>query len=224
MTIVRRDDARRKNTVARSGQRRPERPAILLVSASGWLAGPGRSLLTLMAGLPGMAEQILVSPTNGDLLPALRQRSVLVRHIPLFRMRGRIGRPLGRVIAIAKVTSFIVRHRHRLVAVHANGFSELHLVALGATLARVPVVAWFHASEVDPWDRRLGPIWGRLLPHLRLTAVSELARQIVSETGLALAREIGIVPNPIDPEEVRQEADASDTRENGSLSQPWSDT
>lgn len=215
MTIVRRDDARRKNTVARSGQRRPERPAILLVSASGWLAGPGRSLLTLMAGLPGMAEQILVSPTNGDLLPALRQRSVLVRHIPLFRMRGRIGRPLGRVIAIAKVTSFIVRHRHRLVAVHANGFSELHLVALGATLARVPVVAWFHASEVDPWDRRLGPIWGRLLPHLRLTAVSELARQIVSETGLALAREIGIVPNPIDPEEVRQEADASDTRENG---------
>ena len=168
-----------------------------------------------MAGLPGTAEQILVSPTNGDLLPALRQRSVPVRHIPLFRMRGRIRRPLGRVIAIAKVTSFIVRHRHRLVAVHANGFSELHLVAPGAALARVPVVAWFHAYEVEPWDRRLGPIWRRMLPNVRLIAVSELARQVVTEAGLAPARAISIVPNPIDPEEVRPEAEPPDTRANG---------
>jgi glycosyltransferase involved in cell wall biosynthesis len=161
-----------------------------------------------MANLPHASEWVLVSPTNGDLLPALREHRVPVAHIPLFRMRGWLGRPVGRLIAIAKLTSLIVHRRRWLTAIHANGFSELHLVALGAVLARVPVVAWFHAYEAEPWDRRLGPVWGRLLPKLRLIAVSELARQIVTETGLGQSRAISIVPNPIDPSEIRPEAES----------------
>ena len=51
--------------------------ALLFVSASGWLGGPGRSLLTLMANLPMNLEQILVSPTNGDLFSAVRDCSLV---------------------------------------------------------------------------------------------------------------------------------------------------
>ena len=88
------------------------------------------------------------------------------------------------------------------MAIHANGFSELHLIGLGATLSRVPLVAWFHGYEADPWDNRLGPIWARLLRRRRFSAVSELARQVVVETGLARPHEISIIPNPIDPRDV----------------------
>ena len=137
--------------------------AVLFVSASGWLGGPGRSLLTLMANLPKRVGRILVSPTNGDLLEAIDARGIRVRHLPLFRRRGRIGVPLGRLIAITMLTLWIVRNRRGLVAIHANGYSELHLIALGAALSRVPVVAWFHGYQADPWDKRLGPIWRRLI-------------------------------------------------------------
>src|SRR5262245_7639827 len=103
---------------------------LLFVSASGWLGGPGRSLQTLMAKLPRGVERVLVSPTNGDLLAALDAHDVRVSHLPLFRGRGRVGVPLGRLVAISVLTAWIVRNRRGLIAIHANGFSELHLVAL----------------------------------------------------------------------------------------------
>jgi len=196
---IARSEGVRPSTDQRGGVGR----AILFVSASGWLGGPGRSLLTLMANLPETPEMILVSPTNGDLLPALRERSLRVTHIPLYRLRGPFGHPLGRLVAIMRMTSWIVRNRYRLSVIHANGFTELHLAALGALLGRIRCVAWFHAYEVDPWDRRLGPVWGRLLSNRHFTAVSDLAREIVAETGLARPDAISIVPNPIDPREVR---------------------
>ena len=185
-----------------------EKRAVLFVSASGWLGGPGRSLLTLMANLPRSVDRILVSPTNGDLLEAIDARGVRVRHLPLFRRRGRIGVPLGRLTAITMLTLWIVRNRRGLVAIHANGFSELHLIALGAALSRVPVVAWFHGYQADPWDKRLGPVWRRLIANRSFVAVSELARDVVVATGLATPDQITIVPNPIDPRDV-QAADHS---------------
>lgn len=194
---------------------RDSHPSVLFISASGWLGGPGRSLLTLMTNLPPEIGQILVSPATGDLLPAIRERTPDVSHIRLFRGHGRIGHQLGRLVGIALLTAWIVGHRHRFAAIHANGFSELNLVALGALLSRVPVVAWFHGYEANPWDKRLGPIWARLLARRRLTAVSDLARQVVVETGLAPSHEIAIVPNPIDPRDVLASERAADMGRSG---------
>jgi glycosyltransferase involved in cell wall biosynthesis len=101
------------------------------------------------------------------------------------------------------LTTWIVRNRRDLVAIHANGFSELHLIALGAAITRVPVVAWFHGSRVDPWDERLAPVWRRLISNGSFVAVSELARDVVVTSGLAVADQIMIVPNPIEPRDVR---------------------
>ena len=139
-----------------------------------------------MVNLPQGCHRILVSPTNGDLLDAIEARGVRVHHLPLFRRRGRIGAPLGRLTAITMLTSWIIRNRRGLVAIHANGFSELHLIALGAALSRVPVVAWFHGYQADPWDKRLGPVWRRLIANCSFVAVSELARDVVVATGLAM--------------------------------------
>ena len=87
------------------------------------------------------------------------------------------------------------------MCVHANGFTELHLTALGAMLARRRLVVWFHGSDADKWDRRLGPLW-RVLPGTRvLAAVSPVAAQVVVDTGTAKPDEITIIPNPIDPQD-----------------------
>jgi phosphatidylinositol alpha-mannosyltransferase len=63
---------------------------------------------------------------------------------------------------------------------------------------------WIHDFEVYPWTRRLGPIWRRLLRGrpVRWAAVSETARRMVVESGLAAVDDVEIVTNPIDPADV----------------------
>ena len=92
---------------------------MLFVSASGWLGGPGRSLLTLLTHLGERFALTLVSPLEGDLLPAMRARALAVTHLPLFTMRGRAGHTLARVVAIVRLTLWIVRHRRELTAILA---------------------------------------------------------------------------------------------------------
>jgi phosphatidylinositol alpha-mannosyltransferase len=183
-------------------------PTVLFVSISGWLAGPGRSLLTLLSYFPSGVERVLAAPAEGDLVTAARARRALEVHLPLPRRPDQRPDLPRRVLALAKLTFWILWHRRRLVAIHANGFTELNLAAPGAVLARVPVVAWLHGSQVGRWNRRLGAIWRRLLPCHRLVAVSGTARRIVAASGLAAVEEVEIVPNPIDPEDVRTPASA----------------
>lgn len=172
---------------------------VMFVSASGWLGGPGRSLLTLMSNLPDGREKVLISPTRGDLLYAIHARGIEVIHVPLVRGHGFLRHRFGRVAATLQIAVRIIRERHRITAIHANGYSELHLVAVGAILTGVRVVAWFHAYRAERWDRRLGPVWRRLLRKYDFVAVSNLARRVVVETGLAPVDAIAVVPNPIEP-------------------------
>jgi glycosyltransferase involved in cell wall biosynthesis len=100
-----------------------------------------------------------------------------------------------------RITSWALRNRRRLIAVHANGLSELNLVAPAVWLTRATLVVWMHESSVSPWGARLAPRLGRRLP-IRWAAVSDEARAVLARAGVAPGQAIEVIPNPIDPVEV----------------------
>ncbi len=174
---------------------------VLFVSLSGWLAGPGRSLSTLISHLPRNIEVVLASPPGGDLLPAVESTHRLRAHVPLPR-QGQEPDGFSRLRAIVILSTWMARHRRDILAVHVNGFSELHVTAPGAVLTRLPLVVWFLGHEENPWDSRLGWLWGRLVRFNALVAISDIARRRAVASKVAPASAIEIIPTPIDPSDV----------------------
>lgn len=182
------------------------RNTVLFVSISGWTGGPGRSLLTLLAHLPPGVRRVVASPRNGDLLSMGEARSLIDERVPIVRRRGQVPDIGGRFLAAAQIVSWVMRNRRHLLAIHANGSTELHLAAPAALLSGVPLTAWVHGYEAGRWDRWLGPVWRRVLPNARLVAVSDVARRVACEGGLATPDRIRIIPNPVDPADVGRES------------------
>lgn len=141
-------------------------------------------------------------PSVGDLRDAAIATGRVSAYHPRPRKPGQRSDPLSRLRAMRAVGRWLRREGGPGVAIHANGFSELHVVGLAARLSRTPVTVWFHGHEQNPWDRLLGPIWRRLLPDLRLAAVSAVAAAKGVEGGGWDAKRIREIPNPIDPEDV----------------------
>jgi phosphatidylinositol alpha-mannosyltransferase len=197
-----RPERARGRLVAGDGDRTATPKTVLFVSLSGWQAGPGRSLATLLAHLPPDIDPVLACPASGNLLPAVLRRSRLKTHVTLPRRRGQQPDLICRLQVIAILAFWIIRHRREILAVHANGFSELHVAAPGAIIARRRLIVWFHGHEENPWDARLGGVWNRLLRSRRLVAVSKIASRRAADAGVAPHDEIAIIPNPIDPEDV----------------------
>jgi len=176
---------------------------VLFVSLSGWVAGPGRSLATVIAHLPPDLDAVLACPATGNLLDTVQERRRLGAHLLLPRRPGQRSDPLTRLRAVIVLAVWAVRHRRDLLAIHANGFSDLHVSALGALVSRRRIVVWLHGSETNPWDHLLGRLWRRLLAgQATYVAVSEVARARAVEAGLAEDADISILPNPIDPADV----------------------
>jgi glycosyltransferase involved in cell wall biosynthesis len=190
-----------------------EPSTLLFVSISGWLGGPGRSLASVLAHLPEDMDAVLACPPGGDLLAAVKERTDLKGYLPLVRRPGPVPDPLGRVRSIVRLIAWAMQNRRRLLAIHANGYSELNIVAPAAILSGTPVVVWLHGSEIGRWHRRLGRLWRVALGPL-VMAVSQIAAETAIGSGLAAADEIRIVPNPIDPEDClagpRNETTATD--------------
>ncbi len=176
---------------------------VLFVSISGWRAGPGRSLTTLLDHLPRDLRRVLAAPSHGDLVPWLQERNLIDEYVELTRSWGRVlPKEAARVRSIFCLGIWMFRHRRELLAVHANGSTELHLAAPGAAIARVPLVVWLHGSFVERFDPVLGALW-RLLPSVRsYAAVSETAEEVAIKSGLVSRGEIRRVPNPIDPSDI----------------------
>lgn len=189
------------------------RSTVLFVSLSGWLGGPGRSIATVLAHLPEELQAVLACPQAGDLLPEARERSNLREYVPLVRRRGPIPDPLGRARSTFRLLVWLIQNRRRVVAIHANGYSELNIVAPAAIISRTPVVAWLHGSEVGRWDKRLGALW-RLGLRPRVVAVSPTASRTAIGSRLVSSNTIRIVPNPIDPADCLARA-RSERRTNG---------
>jgi glycosyltransferase involved in cell wall biosynthesis len=103
-----------------------------------------------------------------------------------------------------RVAWFVLGHRRRLAAIHANGLKELSLSLPAAFLGRVPLVVWVHNFLLPPSVKWFGGLWRLLLRRcdVRWAAVSPLARDLVVEAGLAAEDDVVMVPNPIDPADV----------------------
>ncbi len=184
-------------------------PVLLSVAIAPGLGGSMRSLATVLAHLDGVSRAV-ACPADTTFTEFLEQRQLVDELIPVAE-QGR-SRLASRLSASLTIGAWAWRHRHRLVAIHANGLAERNLVTLAAVVTRVPVVVWMHEWSVSPWACRLAPLLSRLVPRTRFAAVSEYAQRSLAEAGLAPMDRIEVVPNPIDPADVVAVARATHSR------------
>ena len=184
-------------------------PILLTVAIAPGLGGSMRSLATVLNGLQGLCR-VVACPPRTTFTEFLEQGNLYEELIELPE-EGR-SRLHARVRAAGTIAAWSWKHRHRLVAFHANGLAERNLVTLAAVLTRVPIIVWMHEWSVSSWARRLAPLLRFLAPDTRFAAVSEQARDTLVEAGLADRSEIEVVPNPIDPADVLSRARPSHDR------------
>ena len=176
-----------------------ERDTVVFVSMSRGLGGPARSLLTVLANLSDDLDRVLFAPTGDPSYRAVSDGTVSA-HVPMpFRLRFR---RLSRVQAALALARYVRRHRRHVMAIHANGQTELNLAAAAMLLARVPVVMWAHTSRASPTAGVLGWFWRRQRRRVTWLAVSETARDILADTLGLDHSSIEVVINPIDPDDV----------------------
>lgn len=180
------------------------RRAIVFVSLARGLGGSTRSLSTILGPLGPLARRVLAAPSDGTYLDYVRKHGHIDDHLPLWDSSGGKNGRSKRFAGVARLVRWCREHREEIVAIHANGPEEVNLAAPAARLAGVPLIVWIHAFEVSPWQRRLGPTLRRLLARhdVRWAAVSGVARRVVVQCGMADEKDVVIIPNPIDPEDV----------------------
>lgn len=185
----------------RNGGRSPQRPPhLVVVSATGGVGGPTRSLLGLLEQYRGVVRCTLIAPA-GHLAHTVSREGLAaeVVTVPLWRRTPHVAR----VLAAVRITAWLLRHRRTVDVVHANGEAEVNLVGLGTVLSGIDLVVSARASQTRPWVRRMAPLWKRLLPQARWVAVSSIPRDLVISAGLAERSRVEIIPNPIDTRQVR---------------------
>jgi len=183
---------------------RAHRREILVVCLARGLGGSTRSLVTVLDCLPESFRRVLCTPGGGPFLRLLRTRGLIDGHLAI--PNGGLGfkGKLSRFVAMFEIVRWVRRHRRAVQAIHANGPEELNLVIPAALIFKVRVVVWSHARDVSPWMRRLRVVLGPLVRRMdiRWAAVSNLARDVLVDGGLATTSLVKIVPNPIDPADV----------------------
>ena len=174
------------------------RPTVVFVSVSRGLGGPARSLLTLLRHLGDDVERVLVAPA-GPLARLAVSRKVVDEYVPMATRQGHRYR--SRIHAAMQLARYTRSRRDRVIALHANGQTELNLTALATALTRVPVVMCARTSRPSPTSGWLGWFWRRQRVGVRWLAVSDTARRVLADTlGLA-TNAVEIVGNPIDPDD-----------------------
>lgn len=177
-------------------------PTVLFVATPAALGGSNRSLATLLAKLDGRVNRVLAAPPFGSFIDLVRREGLADEYVHLPR---RPKHPLDRLYRLAagvRIAWWAARNRSRLQAIHANALTGLNLATPAALLTQRTTVVWIHDPVSSRWGARLGPVLRRMLPHLRLAAVSPTAEAVAVENGLCDVGDATIVPNPIDPDEV----------------------
>jgi glycosyltransferase involved in cell wall biosynthesis len=173
----------------------PHRDTVVFVSTSRGIGGPARSLLTVLDHLSGDLDRVLFAPP-GDLANLARSHGV-AHQLPMpFDLRRRRR---SRIRAATVLARYVRRHRRHIVAVHANGQSELNLAAAVMAIARTPIVMWAHTSKASPTAAILRPVWRHAGSWVHWLAVSETATATLVRTLGIPAGTVSIIPNPIDP-------------------------
>lgn len=177
-------------------------PTVLFVATPAALGGSNRSLVTLLGSLEGRATRVLASPPFGSFLELVQSRGLADEYVALPR---RPDHPIDRVLRLLgafRIAWWAVRNRRRLSAIHANALTGLNLAAPAAIISQRPTVVWIHDPVGSKWGERLGPFLRKLLPRLKLAAVSPTAERVAVENGLCKPGDAAVIPNPIDPAEV----------------------
>lgn len=185
----------------------PDLPTVLFVSTPGGLGGSTRSLANVLAALKGEVTRVVTTTAGGKFALLVDELGAAEVTLPIISNQAR-GRPLRRAAQAVRLTAWTWRHRRSVVAIHANGLKELSVVAPAVFLTRLPLVVWVHNHTLPPSIRILGRVWRVLLRRrdVRWAAVSPTGRARAVEAGLVRAADVTIVPNPIDPEDVRADA------------------
>jgi glycosyltransferase involved in cell wall biosynthesis len=177
---------------------RGQRDTVVFVSVSRGIGGPARSLLTLLRHLDPTIRRVLFAP-SGSLASQAASEGLVTEHV---RMPHRdADRRRSRIDAATELGRAVHAERDRIQALHANGESELNLTAIASLRSSVPVVMWAHTSRPSPTSGWLAPLWRRR-SLVRWLAVSATAADVMSDTLGIERRDVGIVPNPIDPADV----------------------
>ncbi len=161
------------------------------------MGGSNRSLATVLSALGPRLRRVLASPKDGAFLAHVRERGLCEEHLPLS-----YGSRWRRIASSLRIARWVLGHRRRLLAIHANASRGLNLAALAGFLSGVPITVWVHDPVATPWGRRLGPVLRLAFRRVSWFAVSDTARQVVVGNGLCRADEVEIVPNPVDMETV----------------------
>jgi glycosyltransferase involved in cell wall biosynthesis len=175
------------------------RDTVLFVSMSVGIGGPARSLLTVLDHLSSDLDRVLFAP-HGNPAQVARHRGSIQAHEPMPWQRR--FRRLSRIQAAVVLARYCRRHRRHLVAIHANGQTDLNLALLATLVSGVPVVMWAHTSRSSPTAGLLRWFWRRAGDRVRWLAVSEEAADVLSDTLKLDRKRIEIVPNPVDPHDV----------------------
>jgi len=180
------------------------REDVLIVCLARGLGGSTRSIVTLLDTMDDSFRRVLCVPEGGPFLRMVKERELIDEHVDIPNRGTRWKGKLSRFRAMLRIALWTARNRRTLAAIHANGPEELNLVVPAALIFRVRVVVWSHARDVSPWMRRLAPFLRPALRHIDVhwAAVSNFAREVLVEAGIAKADEVEIVPNPIDPRDV----------------------
>ena len=174
----------------------PDR-VILFVALPRAMGGSNRSLASLMTAFRPHIGVVLASPAWGSFRQFVEERNVVDEYLPLPS-----GGRLQRVLASLLILRWARFNRHRIVAIHAQALTGLNLAVPAAIFTRLPVVVRVSDAEGSTAGRVLGPIIRRLVPDLRVLAVSETARDLAVANGLCRIEDVTVVPNPVDPEDV----------------------
>ena len=156
----------------------------------------------MLTRLEGKVNRVLAAPGEGAFIEFVETERLADELVVLPR---RPQTPIDRILRVLgglKLAWWAVRNRKRLTAIHANALTGLILATPAAILTQRPVVAWVHDPVGSKWGARLGPLVRRILPHLRLAAVSPTAEAVAVANGLCVAGDATIVPNPIDSNEI----------------------
>jgi len=183
----------------------PNLPAVLFVATPRALGGSNRSLVTVLRRLGGRVHRVLAAPADGAFVELVEAEGLADERIVLPR---RPQSPVDRLLRLAggaRIAWWAVRNRKRLAAIHANALTGLNLSTPAALLTRRPVVVWIHDPVGSRWGALLGPALRFLIPRLQLAAVSATAEAVAVENRLCRPGTAAIVPNPIDPTEIRGE-------------------
>ncbi|HKY46341.1 MAG TPA: glycosyltransferase family 4 protein [Acidimicrobiia bacterium] len=170
------------------------RDTVLFVAVPAPLGGSNRALAALLAAIDTRVRRVLASPAEGDFLEFVNERGIIEEHLPLPH-----GSRLKRIGAAFRIARWVLGHRRRVLAIHANASRGLNLSIAAGFLTGVPITVWVHDPVASPAGKRLGPLLRLFLRRVHWLAVSDTARRVVVGNGLCRTEEVAIVPNPVDP-------------------------